>query len=223
MANDIKSGVGYIIPAAGVVGFFTALFMEQPILSIIIAIAGILVWFIYMLIMESSPPSPSQLGNLIIFFGILLTIGIFIAFGVGRNMFGGYIFKTEGSLISLIIFFFSVLTGMLYRNQVIGRTLPTKFSSGLTESDREWVKKALEGNVDLQKDKIPPKVIVVKQEPSANEADSVNDKEKEKPENSTESNSNMMNNPYYAYPPPHYYYEDEYEDEDWDGEYYEEE
>ena len=68
MANDIKSGVGYIIPAAGVVGFFTALFMGQPILSIIIAIAGILVWFIYMLIMESSPPSPSQLGNLIIFF-----------------------------------------------------------------------------------------------------------------------------------------------------------
>ena len=138
-------------------------------------------------------------------------------------MFGGYIFKTEGSLISLIILFFSVLTGMLYRNQVIGRTLPTKFSSGLTESDREWVKKALEGNVDSQKDKIPPKVIVVKQEPSANEADSVNDKEKEKPENSTESNSNMMNNPYYAYPPPHYYYEDEYEDEDWDDEYYEEE
>tara|TARA_S200000501_G_scaffold25072_2_gene21746 strand:+ start:43480 stop:44151 length:672 start_codon:yes stop_codon:yes gene_type:complete len=223
MDYDIKSGVGYIIPAAGVVGFFTALFLGQPILSIIIAVAGILVWFIYMLIMESSPPSPSQLGNLIIFFGILLTIGIFMAFGIDRNMFGGYIFKTEGSLVSLIILFFSILTGMLFRNQVIGRTISTKLSSGLTESDREWVKKALEGNVNSHEDKVPPKVIVVKQESSSNETASINNKEKEKPKNLTEPNPSIMNNPYYAYPPPQYYYEEQYEDEDWDDEYYEEE
>ena len=222
MANDIKSGVGYII-AAGVVGFFTALLYgatDSKHHNCYCWNISLVYLYVDYGVFSTVTISVGESNN---FFGILLTIGIFIAFGVGRNMFGGYIFKTEGSLISLIILFFSVLTGMLYRNQVIGRTLPTKFSSGLTESDREWVKKALEGNVDSQKDKIPPKVIVVKQEPSANEADSVNDKEKEKPENPTESNSNMMNNPYYAYPPPHYYYEDEYEDEDWDDEYYEEE
>ena len=31
MDNDIKSGIGYIIPAAGVVGFFIALFMEETL------------------------------------------------------------------------------------------------------------------------------------------------------------------------------------------------
>ena len=72
MANDIKSGLGYIIPSAGVVGFFISLLMGEPIMSIVIAIAGILVWFMYMLVMESRPPEPSQLGNLIILFGVLL-------------------------------------------------------------------------------------------------------------------------------------------------------
>ena len=64
MRNDIKSGIGYIIPFGAVIGFFTALFLGQFLISIIIAIAGILVWFLYMVIMESSPPS--NLGNLII-------------------------------------------------------------------------------------------------------------------------------------------------------------
>ena len=48
MRNDIKSGIGYIIPFGAVIGFFTALFLGQFLISIIIAIAGILVWFLYM-------------------------------------------------------------------------------------------------------------------------------------------------------------------------------
>ena len=35
MANDIKSGLGYIIPSAGVVGFFVSLLMGEPIMSIV--------------------------------------------------------------------------------------------------------------------------------------------------------------------------------------------
>ena len=66
MNNDVKSGVGYIIPFGAIVGFFTALFLGEFLISIVIAIAGILVWFLYMVVMESSPPS--NLGNLIIFF-----------------------------------------------------------------------------------------------------------------------------------------------------------
>ena len=57
MNNDIKSGVGYIIPLAAVIGFFTALFLGEYLLSVFVAIAGILVWFLYMVVMESSPPS----------------------------------------------------------------------------------------------------------------------------------------------------------------------
>ena len=112
MNNDIKSGVGYIIPLGAIIGFFTALFLGEFVFSIYIAIAGILVWFLYMVIMESSPPS--NLGNLIIFFGLLLSIGVFMGFGITQNMWGGIEFVSEGSLFSLVILFFSILTGMLF-------------------------------------------------------------------------------------------------------------
>ena len=115
MSNDIKSGIGYIIPFGAIIGFFTALFLGEFLISIIIAMAGILVWFLYMVVMESSPPS--NLGNLIIFFGILLSIGIFMGFGVSQNMWGGIEFVSEGSLFALVILFFSILTGMLFRGQ----------------------------------------------------------------------------------------------------------
>ena len=80
MANDMKSGIGFIIPAAGVVGFFTSLLMGEFLLSIIIAVAGILVWFLYMLVMESR--IPDQMGNMILLFGVMLAIGILFGFGM---------------------------------------------------------------------------------------------------------------------------------------------
>ena len=94
MNNDIKSGVGYIIPLGAIIGFFTALFLGEYFLSIYIAISGILVWFLYMVVMESSPPS--NLGNLIMFFGVLLSVGIFMGFGVSQNMWGGIEFVFRG-------------------------------------------------------------------------------------------------------------------------------
>jgi hypothetical protein len=178
-----------------------------------------------MLIMESPLPAPSQLGNLIIFFGVLLTLGIFMAFGVTQNMFGGFEFRTEGSLVALIILFFSILTGMLFRNQIIGGSTTTQPAAELTDSDREWVKKALDENVESEKGKPEPKVIVVKQEISEKEVVQEN-KKKEKSETAPPDPSGMMNNPYYAYPPPGYYYGEEYDDEyeeDWDDEYDDEE
>ena len=44
MNNDVKSGIGYIIPFGAIVGFFTALFLGEYLISIVIAIAGILFW-----------------------------------------------------------------------------------------------------------------------------------------------------------------------------------
>ncbi|MBH08825.1 MAG: hypothetical protein CMG74_00450 [Candidatus Marinimicrobia bacterium] len=212
MSHDIKSGIGYLIPAAGVIGFFVSLIMGESILSIIVAVGGILVWFTYMMIMESPLPEPSQLGNLIIFFGVLLTLGIFMAFGVTQNMFGGFEFQTEGSLVSLIILFFSILTGMLFRNQIIGNATTSELNAGLTDADRKWVKKALEENLDSDNKKDEPKVIVVKQETPDKEI--IQDK-KEKDTQSSPPNWSYgsTNNPYYAYPPHGYYYGDEYEDE----------
>ena len=200
MANDIKSGIGYIIPAAAVVGFFTTLLLGEYLLSIVIAVAGILLWFVYMLVMEASPPP--NLGNLIILFGTLLSLGIFMGFGVVQNMWGGIEFQTEGALFALVILFFSILTGMLFRNQTFFEQ-PVTSVGGLTNREKQWVQKALKQSNE-KTDDVEPKVIVVKQaEENIKTDDSTSHDEENTP----------YNNPYmYAYP-PEYYYDDEYDDE----------
>ena len=107
MANDMKSGIGFVIPAAGVVGFFTSLLMGEFLVSIIITVSGILVWFLYMLVMESH--MPEQMGNMIILFGVMLSLGIFFGFGITQNMWGGFEFQPEGSILSLVILFLQCL------------------------------------------------------------------------------------------------------------------
>lgn len=202
MNNDIKSGVGYIIPLGAIIGFFTALFLGEFIFSIYIAIAGVLVWFLYMVIMESSPPS--NLGNLIIFFGLLLSIGVFMGFGITQNMWGGIEFVSEGFLFALVILFFSVLTGMLFRNQPLAQ--PIGGTNNLTTQQKRWVEKALKEN-DSKSDISDPKVIIVKQDNNTDEKES-------KIAEDTKSDNSQYNNPYvYAYPPEYYYDEDDYEDD----------
>jgi hypothetical protein len=205
MSNDIKSGIGYIIPFGAIIGFFTALFLGEFLISIIIAIAGILVWFLYMVVMESSPPS--NLGNLIIFFGILLSIGIFMGFGVSQNMWGGIEFVSEGSLFALVILFFSILTGMLFRGQPFIQQPATSYD--LSAQEKKWVDEALKNN-GQDTGSSDPKVIVVRQESNSDDKTVSNSKgEDVKPE------APQYNNPYvYAYPPEYYYDEDE---EDGDG------
>ena len=208
MSNDIKSGIGYIIPFGAVIGFFTALFLGQFLISIIIAIAGILVWFLYMVIMESSPPS--NLGNLIMFFGVLLSVGIFMGFGVSQNMWGGVEFVSEGALFSLVILFFSVLTGMLFRGQPFIQQPATSYD--LNAQEKKQVENALQSE-NQPLGSTDPKVIVVKQEIKSSDENEGQVKTADiKPEA-----SNQYNNPYvYAYPPEYYYDEDDYEDEDED-------
>ena len=140
-----------------------------------------------------------------------------MSFGVKQHLHGGYDFRVEGSLISLIILFFSILTGILFRNQIIGTTENyQKASSALTDSDREWVKKALEKTENSNKTESDPKVIVVKQE--APEPTQNNDANNKQQPSTVQNPYDMMQNPYYAYPPQDYYYGDEYED-DWEDEY----
>ena len=217
MANDFKSGVGYLIPAAGIIGFFTALFLEEPLVSIIIAIGGILIWFLYMLVMESH--IPQQMGNMIILFGVMLSLGIFIGFGVEQHLHGGYVLQIEGLVFSLVILFFSVLTGLNFRNQQNAPLYSEKNgSSGLSDKDRNLVLDAINNT----KNSIPsevnqdPKVIVVKQEIPA--GDEKNNLEKLSPAQNPQDPYMASNNPYFSYPPDYYYDDDdddEYED-DWD-------
>ena len=215
MANDMKSGIGFIIPAAGVVGFFTSLLLGEFLVSIIIAVAGIMVWFLYMLVMESN--MPQQMGNMILLFGILLSIGIFFGFGVTQNMFGGFEFQPEGSIFALVILFFAVLTGLNFRNQA-SSTVAQAGASGLSDSDRDLVMDAIKQSQESTEASDEPRVIVVKQEATPEVA--VEEKKEEEP--NPYAPYNMANNPYFAYPPDYYYDDDEddeeEDDEDWDEE-----
>ena len=215
MANDMKSGIGFIIPAAGVVGFFTSLLLGEFLVSIIIAVAGIMVWFLYMLVMESN--MPQQMGNMILLFGILLSIGIFFGFGVTQNMFGGFEFQPEGSIFALVILFFAVLTGLNFRNQASSTVAPAG-ASGLSDSDRDLVMDAIKQSQESTETSDEPRVIVVKQEATPEVA--VEEKKEEEPNPYDPYN---MANPYFAYPPDYYYDDDEEdeedeEDDDWDEE-----
>ena len=215
MANDMKSGIGFIIPAAGVVGFFTSLLLGEFLVSIIIAVAGIMVWFLYMLVMESN--MPQQMGNMILLFGILLSIGIFFGFGVTQNMFGGFEFQPEGSIFALVILFFAVLTGLNFRNQA-SSTVASAGGSGLSDSDRDLVMDAIKQSQESTEASDEPRVIVVKQEATPEVA--VEEKKEEEP--NPYAPYNMANNPYFAYPPDYYYDDDEEDEEDeeddWDEE-----
>ena len=216
MANDMKSGIGFIIPAAGVVGFFTSLLLGEFLVSIIIAVAGIMVWFLYMLVMESN--MPQQMGNMILLFGILLSIGIFFGFGVSQNMFGGFEFQPEGSIFALVILFFAVLTGLNFRNQASSSVAPAG-TSGLSDSDRDLVMDAIKQSQEPTEASDEPRVIVVKQEATPEVA--VEEKKEEEP--NPYDPYNMANNPYFVYPPDYYYDDDEEDEEDEDDEDWDEE
>ena len=216
MANDMKSGIGFIIPAAGVVGFFTSLLLGEFLVSIIIAVAGIMVWFLYMLVMESN--MPQQMGNMILLFGILLSIGIFFGFGITQNMFGGFEFQPEGSIFALVILFFAVLTGLNFRNQASSKVAPAG-ASGLSDSDRDLVMDAIKQSQESTEASDEPRVIVVKQEATPEVA--VDEKKEEEP--NPNDPYNMANNPYFAYPPDYYYDDDEEDEEDEDDEDWDEE
>lgn len=66
MNNDIKTAVGFLIPVAALIGFVLSLVNGNYLSGVLMAVAGILGWFVYMAVMESSPPSVTV--NLIILF-----------------------------------------------------------------------------------------------------------------------------------------------------------
>tara|TARA_B100002019_G_scaffold191920_1_gene165967 strand:- start:5 stop:556 length:552 start_codon:yes stop_codon:yes gene_type:complete len=181
-----------------------------------------------MLVMESH--MPHEMGNMIILFGVLLSLGIFFSFGITQNMWGGFEFQPEGSIFSLVILFFAILTGLNFRNQQESSIQSANLKSGLTQQDRELVMSALNKSHSQSPSNDEPKVIVVKQEvPEPVNKDSDEKKSIDSVQPPVHDPYGMSQNPYFAYPPDYYYeedeedeYEDEYEDE-WEDEYEDEE
>ncbi len=201
MNNNIKAGIGFLIPAGALVGFVLSIIAGNYLLGTLLAVVGILGWFIYMAVMETAPPTVT--GNVIILFGFLLSLAVFLNYGWEQNMFGGFMFRTDGSILALIILLFSILLGVVYRRYDLsgGKTEPP-----LSEKELTLVKKALAGEETSEKGSSEPKIIVVKQEAPKG------------PESEPEEYEYDYNTAY-AYP-PEYYYDDE---EDYDEDEYEDE
>ena len=133
MNNNIRVGVGFLIPAVAIIAFFSSILVENYLLGIFFAIAGVLVWFLYAAIMQSELPDVT--GNVIIVFGFLLSSAVLLKYGWEQNMFGGFVFNLEGAVVSAVLLFFSVLLGVLFRNNHQSHS-PRHFSPNISVSSK---------------------------------------------------------------------------------------
>ena len=114
MSENIKIFIGLLVPSATMAALFFSLFSENYVLGIFLSIFGISSWLFFTFVMKSYWHQIT--GNVIIVFGALLALSIFLDAGIERNMFGGLNFLSKGVASSAILLFFSVLLGVLFKN-----------------------------------------------------------------------------------------------------------
>ena len=192
MVDNIKTGIGFFIPVASLIGFVLSILSNNYFASIIFIVSGMMIWMLYILVVESN--TPALMGNILILFVVLLSLAVFLNYGLSQNMFGGYELKADGSLIALLVLFFGGLIGMIFRQSISDSPAPS-----LSSEDLALVNRALEKSDNLDDAKVDPKVIVVKQEVPK---EAVKEEEEEE-----EWDYSQM----YAYPPEYY---EEYEEEE---------
>jgi len=114
MNDNSKISVGLLIPAVSVVAFVSMILSENYIAGLFVAISGLMVWFTYSAVMNTKMPDVT--GNIVIVFGIMLSLAFFMNYGLLTSMFGGFEIKLEGVVGSVLILFFTVLMGVLFNN-----------------------------------------------------------------------------------------------------------
>ena len=128
MNENVKIFVGLLVPAATIVAFFFSVFLENYVLGMFLSIFGISSWLFFAFVVKSYWRQIT--GNVIIVFGALLALSVFLDAGIERNMFGGLNFLSKGIAYSTILLFFSVLLGVLFKNMApnISTSKPQKIS-----------------------------------------------------------------------------------------------
>ena len=76
MADSIKTGIGFLIPVGSLVGFIQSLLANDYITGIIFIIGGLMLWMLYILVVEST--TPALMGNILIVFIVLLSLAVFL-------------------------------------------------------------------------------------------------------------------------------------------------
>ena len=114
MNENVKIFVGLLVPAATFVAFFFSVFLENYVLGMFLSIFGISSWLFFTFVVKAYWHQIT--GNVIIVFGALLAVSVFLDAGIEQNMFGGLNFLYKGGAYSTILLFFSVLLGVLFKN-----------------------------------------------------------------------------------------------------------
>ena len=115
MNDNNKISVGLLIPAISVVAFVATLFNENYLGALFVAVSGLLVWFAFSAVVKAEMPDVT--GNIVIVFGVLLSLAFFLNYGMDTNMFGGFEFNIEGLVGSVLVLFFTALLGVLFNNK----------------------------------------------------------------------------------------------------------
>ncbi len=67
MASNVKTGIGFLIPFGAIIGFVLSIIAENYILGIFFAVAGILIWLLYLAVMNTA--TPDTMGISLYFLG----------------------------------------------------------------------------------------------------------------------------------------------------------
>ena len=144
MNENVKIFVGLLAPTATFVAFFFSVFLENYVLGVFLSIFGIGSWLFFTFVVKSYWHQIT--GNVIIVFGALLALSVFLDAGIERNMFGGLNFLSKGIAYSTILLFFSVLLGVLFKNMA-----PNLSTSRPQKISRDPIPASTINNIDLEK------------------------------------------------------------------------
>jgi len=114
MNDNIKTSVGMLVPLSSLGIFIYFSLLGNFYVAILAAIGGVLLWYLYSLVVKTKMPDIT--GNVVILFGSLLAVAFFLNYGVSKNMFGGFNISLEGTAVSAVVLFFSVLLGISLRS-----------------------------------------------------------------------------------------------------------
>ena len=144
MNGNSKTSIGLLIPATSFIVFTIAIYFENFSFSMFSAICGILIWFLYTAVMQTKLPDVT--GNIIILFGLLISIGYFLNFGISNNMFGGIDFNKETIIGSLMILLISVVLGVLFNNSFSEKEASSSNNFNSDKNKTAETKKELDSN-----------------------------------------------------------------------------
>ena len=119
MNENVKIFVGLLVPAATIVAFFFSVFLENYVLGVFLSIFGISSWLFFTFVMKSYWHQIT--GNVIIVFGALLALSVFLDAGIEQNMFGGLNFLSKVVAYSTILHACRVMENKTKKDQRVGR------------------------------------------------------------------------------------------------------